>query len=30
MSYELNAAQWNEIEEFLPGRRGWVGVTAKD
>jgi transposase len=30
MSYELSAAQWNQIEEFLPGRRGWVGVTAKD
>ena len=28
--YELSAAQWREIEGFLPGRPGSVGVTAKD
>ena len=30
MSYELSAAQWQREEGFLPGRPGWVGVTAKD
>ena len=30
MSYELSAAQWQRVEGFLPGRPGWVGVTAKD
>ena len=29
-SYELSNAQWDRIEGFLPGRQGWVGVTAKD
>ena len=28
--YELSAAQWQRVESFLPGRPGWVGVTAKD
>ena len=28
--YELSASQWCNIEGFLPGRPGWVGVTAKD
>jgi len=28
--YELSASQWREIEGFLPGRNGSVGVTAKD
>ena len=28
--YELSAAQWQRVEGFLPGRPGWVGVTAKD
>lgn len=28
--YELSDAQWCKIEDFLPGRPGWVGVTAKD
>jgi transposase len=28
--YELSDAQWSKIEGFLPGRPGWVGVTAKD
>ena len=28
--YELGASQWRKIEGFLPGRPGWVGVTAKD
>ena len=27
---ELSDAQWRRIEGFLPGRAGWVGVTAKD
>ena len=27
---ELSAAQWRRIEGSLPGRPGWVGVTAKD
>ena len=30
MSYELSDAQWCQVESFLPGRPGWVGVTAKD
>ena len=30
MSYELSAAQWQRVGGFLPGRPGWVGVTAKD
>ena len=29
MNYELSAAQWHRMEEFLPGRPGYVGVTAK-
>ena len=29
-SYELSNTQWDRIEGFLPGRQGWVGVTAKD
>lgn len=28
--YELSDAQWHKIEGFLPGRPGWVGVTARD
>ena len=28
MSYELSVAQWQWVEGFLPGRPGWVGVTA--
>lgn len=28
--YELTASQWQRIEDFLPGRLGYVGVTAKD
>ena len=28
--YELSAFQWRKIERFLPGRPGWVGVTAKE
>ena len=28
--YELSAAQWHRVESFLPGRPGWVGVTAND
>lgn len=28
--YELSDAQWRKIGDFLPGRPGWVGVTAKD
>lgn len=28
--YELSASQWRKVEGFLPGRRGWVGVTARD
>lgn len=28
--YELSASQWRKIEGFLPGRPGYVGVTAKD
>ena len=28
--YELSTSQWNQIEGFLPGRPGYVGVTAKD
>ena len=30
MSYELSSTQWRQVESFLPGRPGWVGVTAKD
>ena len=30
MSCELNDAQWQRVEGFLPGCPGWVGVTAKD
>ena len=30
MSYELTSTQWRQVESFLPGRPGWVGVTAKD
>ena len=28
--YELSADQWKKIEPMLPGRPGWVGVTARD
>ena len=28
--YQLSASQWRQIEDFLPGRPGHVGVTAKD
>jgi len=28
--YELSTSQWEQIEGFLPGRPGHVGVTAKD
>ena len=28
--YEISASQWRRIEDFLPGRPGHVGVTAKD
>ena len=28
--YELSTSQWEQIEDFLPGRPGHVGVTAKD
>ena len=28
--YELSGAQWRDIEGFLPGRSGHVGVTAGD
>ena len=28
--YELKVGQWRRMESFLPGRSGWVGVTAKD
>ena len=27
---ELSSAQWRRIEGSLPGRPGWVGVTAQD
>ena len=26
----MSGAQWRRIEDSLPGRPGWVGVTAKD
>ena len=28
--YELSSTQWQRIEDFLPGREGHVGVTARD
>ena len=28
--YEMSASQWRKIEGSLPGRAGWVGVTAND
>ena len=28
--YELSLYQWRKIQGFLPGRPGWVGVTAQD
>ena len=28
--YALRDDQWERIEDLLPGREGWVGVTAKD
>src|SRR5438270_233396 len=28
--YALRDDQWERIEGLLPGREGWVGVTAKD
>ena len=28
--YELKDEQWERIKDFLPGRAGQVGVTARD
>jgi transposase len=28
--YALRDDQWERIKDLLPGREGWVGVTAKD
>lgn len=28
--YELTAAQWNKIEDLLPGKEGDRGRTARD
>ena len=28
--YALRDDQWERIRDLLPGREGWVGVTAKD
>ena len=28
--YELNEEEWERVRDFLPGREGHVGVTAKD
>ena len=28
--YALRDDQWDRIKDLLPGREGWVGVTAKD
>src|SRR3569832_368114 len=28
--YALRDDQWDRIKDLLPGRDGWVGVTAKD
>jgi len=28
--YALREDQWDRIKDLLPGRRGWVGVTARD
>ncbi|MBG1239912.1 IS5 family transposase, partial [Nostoc sp. NZL] len=28
--YALRDDQWEKIKDLLPGRRGYVGVTAKD
>ena len=28
--YALRDDQWDRIRDLLPGREGWVGVTAKD
>ena len=28
--YALRDAQWERIKDLLPGRKGTVGVTAKD
>ena len=28
--HELSTTQWHKIKDFLPGRPGSVGVTAKD
>src|SRR5689334_24631931 len=28
--YALRDDQWDRIKDLLPGRAGWVGVTAKD
>ena len=30
VQYELSPIQWECIEDFLPGREGHVGVTARD
>lgn len=28
--YELSEEEWERVRDFLPGREGHVGVTAKD
>ena len=28
--YEVGASQWRQMQGFLPGRPGSVGLTAKD
>jgi transposase len=28
--YALRDDQWERIQSFLPGQKGWVGVSAKD
>lgn len=28
--YEVSDSQWDKIKDMLPGREGYVGVTAKD
>jgi len=28
--HALRDDQWDRIKDLLPGREGWVGVTAKD
>ena len=29
MSYQLSSTQWRQVESFLPGRSGWVGVSRQ-